>query len=231
MSKYMRNLFPYLGVTKEPRATHTKQLINTWQGDFAQLAADVRTLWALPEREYQYVALDLLTKHHAVLAGVPKTQKRGKRLRTDSAEEIRAEEVESGSSAEAALSLIEELIRSKSWWDTVDGLASTNLGGLLQQHPHLTDRMDEWNRDTDLWIRRSSLLFQLKYKSPDEARLFRYVTNLREETDFFIRKAIGWSLRQHSKRSNETRKAVREFLHQQGDHLSTLSIREASKYL
>ena len=135
--------------------------------------------------------------------------------------------------APQSLGLLEHCIRHKSWWDTVDGLASKLVGCVVGANAELLPVMEAWNRDPDLWIRRASLLYQLKYKPPqlDLQRQFCYVRNLMGEEDFFIRKAIGWVLREHSKIDQPTCDAVKEFITAHQSQLSSLSIREGSKYL
>lgn len=125
-----------------------------------------------------------------------------------------------------ALKLFEQLIRNKSWWDTVDEIAIHLVGKILQDD---VSPMDYWVNDPHLWIRRSSVICQINRKAlVDKQRLFSYCRALAEENDFFIRKAIGWALRALSKHDP---KAVEQFLQEQKNNLSTLSLREASKYI
>jgi len=122
------------------------------------------------------------------------------------------------------LPLLEELVSTKSWWDSVDLLASKLVG-----HIALPQEMDRWIKDKNMWIRRSALLFQLKKKEKtDEKRLFAYIERTAHEKEFFIRKAIGWALREYSKSRPSV---VQSFVEKMGDSLSPLSIREGSKYL
>mmetsp|Transcript_14133 Transcript_14133/g.17850 ORF Transcript_14133/g.17850 Transcript_14133/m.17850 type:complete len:91 (+) Transcript_14133:1252-1524(+) len=89
--------------------------------------------------------------------------------------------------------------------------------------------MNEWIQDDHLWIRRTAIIHQLKYKAnTNEEMLFRFCKSTMEEEDFFIRKAIGWALREYSKTSN---KPVKEFIESNKENLSKLSVREGSKYL
>ena len=125
------------------------------------------------------------------------------------------------------LQLFETLICQKSWWDTVDFIAATLVGGLLQKYPELQSEMDQWNRDADLWKVRTSLLYQLKYKDEvDFEALSRYILAHAESKEFFLRKASGWALRQYSKFNPEL---VRQFI--ASHELSPLTVREGSKYL
>ncbi len=153
-----------------------------------------RCLWGLPEREYQYTALALLGRA-------------AKRL------------------SPAALELCHDLIVSKSWWDTVDALAAQVVGIIVLGHAEEVARMDRWIESPHLWLRRSALIHQLKFKErTDTDRLFHYCLLMAEDKDFFIRKAIGWALRQCSW-TNPT--AVRDFVVANEAILSPLSKREA----
>ena len=89
--------------------------------------------------------------------------------------------------------------------------------------------MDDWIADEDLWLRRAALLHQLKWKEDcDKERLFRFCRQTMEEKDFFIRKAIGWALRQHARVAPVE---VSRFLTANRERLSGLSFREAAKHL
>ncbi|MEV6348631.1 DNA alkylation repair protein [Actinoplanes sp. NPDC051851] len=127
------------------------------------------------------------------------------------------------------LDVCQELITTKSWWDTVDPLATHVAGGLVRRHPALVARMDEWSGAADMWLIRTALLHQLHYgTATDTDRLFGYCTRQASHPDFFIRKAIGWALRHYARTDPE---AVRSFLTAQRDRLSPLSLREAAKHL
>jgi 3-methyladenine DNA glycosylase AlkD len=122
------------------------------------------------------------------------------------------------------------MIREGAWWDLVDGIASNLVGIAYMDHRKAIRRiLDRWIEDPDLWIRRSALLAQLQHKSEtDSAQLFRYCLLCAGERDLFIRKAIGWALREYS--YSEPAK-VKAFLLKHGEKLSPLSFREASKRL
>lgn len=122
-----------------------------------------------------------------------------------------------------------ELITTKSWWDTVDPLATHVVAGLVRRHPTLTARMDEWAAADDMWLIRTAILYQLLYGADTDAvRLFGYCEAQAGHRDFFVRKAIGWALR-HYARTDPT--AVRAFLSTHAGTLSPLSYREAAKHL
>ncbi len=198
MKKYMRDQFEFLGI-KSPQAQALFKQLKAEQGlpEIAQLEAIVRTLWDWPEREYQYLALTLLDKSQ-------------KRLTPD------------------FLPLLEWLITTKSWWDTVDSIASHNVGKLLRQYPESRDRtLVPWRQSENIWLRRTTILFQLGYKTETDADLlFAIATENRQSTEFFIQKAIGWALREYSKTDAD---AVSAFV--STVELAPLSQREALKWL
>ncbi len=123
---------------------------------------------------------------------------------------------------------IQELITEKSWWETVDSLDSV-AGAIVLKYPHLKDKMRQWSLSDNIWLRRASIDFQQKYKEKtDTALLEEIIRNNLGINEFFINKAIGWSLRDYSKVNPEW---VKSFLVKYNKQLTTLSIKEASKYL
>lgn len=112
----------------------------------------------------------------------------------------------------------------------MDFIASNLIGKLVLDYPKdMWPVMDAWIDDENLWIRRTAILCQLKHKScTDKERLFRYATLQCKEPDFFIRKAIGWSLREFAKTDPNS---VQTFLVANRQELSPLSFREAAKHL
>jgi 3-methyladenine DNA glycosylase AlkD len=127
------------------------------------------------------------------------------------------------------LPVYEEIIRSGAWWDFVDGVGD-RLCALLQAHrPMMTAVLRRWCRDEDFWIRRAAITAQLKAKADTDAELLRDVieANMADQ-EFFIRKAIGWSLREYGKTDPDW---VRQFVAVHGDGLSPLSRREALRNL
>ncbi len=197
-SAYMRNQFPFHGIKKPLRAHIQKIVFKEHPLETEkELIQSLERLWAMPEREYQFAALDLAYHY--------------KRLWTPH-----------------MLVVCEKLIRTKSWWDTVDCIAPKLVGTLLGRYPDLLSTMDEWIDDEYMWIRRSALIYQLSYRqNTDKNRLFRYCQKRMGEKEFFIRKAIGWSLRQYA-RTNPLE--VKRFIIKKKDALSPLSYREAGKY-
>ncbi len=126
------------------------------------------------------------------------------------------------------LALIEKLVTQKSWWDTVDSLASL-VGRLVWQYPEWTQKLESYSTHENFWLRRIALLYQLNYRDKtDQKRLFRSCLANAASEEFFIRKAIGWALREYAKTSPE---AVQAFLAKHRGKFSALSVREASKHL
>jgi len=119
------------------------------------------------------------------------------------------------------------LITTRSWWDTVDGLATHVVGRLVLDHPELTSEMDAWVRDADIWVARTAILHQERWKSRTDAdRLFSYCEMRAGDREFFIRKAIGWALRSYAVTDPA---AVERFVLDHERALSGLSRREAMK--
>ena len=201
MRAYMLDQFAFLGIRATPRRQALRGLprLNTWMA--ADLLSVAEALWDLPEREFQYVAVDLLAKHHGQLG------------------------------MESLPSLL-QLVQRHAWWDTVDALAGVVGDILLREQTGQADvqhQMDDWLGHPSLWVRRVAMLHQLGWRAQtDQARLFRYALALAPETDFFIRKAIGWALRDHARSQPE---AVRGFLAEHAHVLSGLTRREAGKHL
>ncbi|MGI9017095.1 MAG: DNA alkylation repair protein [Euzebya sp.] len=121
-----------------------------------------------------------------------------------------------------------ELVVSKSWWDTVDMLAGGVIGPWVRAQGQV-EVMDQWVLADNLWVVRTALLFQLAAKEDTDAeRLFTYCLQRSGDTDFFIRKAIGWALRQYAQTDPVS---VRRFVATNEEVLSPLSRREAMKHL
>jgi len=128
------------------------------------------------------------------------------------------------------LGLIRELVQTGAWWDFVDTLAANAMGYLLRHDPdNLKPIIREWANDPDLWIRRTSILAQLKFKQQTDWQLLNQaIEGSIDDRDFFARKAIGWALREYSKTAPDT---VIDFIVTHKDQLSPLSKREGLKVL
>ena len=126
------------------------------------------------------------------------------------------------------ISKLKYLIVTKSWWDTVDLLAKV-IGSLVIRIEGYDQIMLEWSKDSNIWLRRVAILYQLSLKDKvDEIILDKILVNNLGDNEFFINKAVGWALRDYSKYNPEW---VREFIKKNKDNMANLSIREASKYL
>jgi len=126
------------------------------------------------------------------------------------------------------LQLAEFMITHKSWWDTVDLVATKIAGTALSASPELIPAYaDRWISSENIWLNRSALLFQLKFKKATGTNLlFSYILKCASMHEFFIRKAIGWALREYSKTTPDL---VRTFVESQ--KLSPLSRKETLKIL
>lgn len=198
MSAYMRNEFAFLGLQAPLRRKLAKPFMMAMRGgDESQLLDAAERLWGMPQREYAYVATDLLRAEWRALTP-------------------------------EALARLRGLVQSSSWWDTVDPLSHV-VGVLVLNHRELVDDMDRWVGDEDRWVVRVALLHQLGWKgAADAERLFRYCLARGGDQDFFIRKAIGWALRDLARTFPEQ---VEAFVAEHGGELSTLSVSEATKHL
>ncbi|WP_405875074.1 DNA alkylation repair protein [Streptomyces sp. NBC_00005] len=197
MRAYMKDVAPFLGLTTPVRRALSRTVVEGLPRPAeADCTAIALRCWQLPEREYHYFAVDYLRRH--------------------------ARACSSG-----FLPVTRHLVATVSWWDTVDALAAHVVGALVEADPKLTADMDAWIGDDDLWIARTALLHQLRYKErTDTERLFTYCLRQSGHPDFFIRKAIGWCLREYAKTDPE---AVRTFLERERGRFAPLSVREALK--
>ena len=129
-----------------------------------------------------------------------------------------------------ALPMYEEMIVSGAWWDYVDTLATHRLGGLLRKEPRVVAKvMRDWSRSDDLWKRRSAILCQLQLKKDtDLALLSDCLAPALPAREFFLRKAIGWALRQYARTDPQW---VLAYVREHSAELSPLSQREALKHV
>lgn len=128
-----------------------------------------------------------------------------------------------------AVPLYLSLIKKTQWWDIVDVIAPNLIGKILQNSDELETHCLGWITHDCMWVRRAALLVQLRYKEKTNTELQKkLILSVAHEKEFFIRKAIGWSLRELSK-TNST--WVQQFLSTHNHQLSPLSVREARKYM
>ena len=126
------------------------------------------------------------------------------------------------------ISKLKYLIVTKSWWDTIDLLAKV-VGSLIIRIEGYDQIMLEWSKDSNIWLRRVAILYQLSLKDKvDKQVLDKILVNNLGDSEFFINKAVGWALRDYSKYNPEW---VREFIKKNKENMANLSIREASKYI
>ncbi len=195
---YMKTSDPFFGVDATTMRRLVKALAKVHPPKTQdEYLAQIQAFWSLPQREAHYAAVEW-----AKLFPAFQTLE--------------------------ALPLFERLIREGAWWDTVDEVARFLVGALLvRERLAMRPVMEEWIRDENLWIRRAALVAHQKHRErTDEAQLFSHCLRLAPEKDFFIRKAIGWALREHSKTRPE---AVEAFIAAHRAELSGLSVREGLK--
>lgn len=201
MQRYMKSEMPFRGVPKPARAALARRVFGAHPlSDMDVWAATVLELWrGARYREERYLAIDL-TGHGDRAWQRPEL-----------------------------LGLYEELVVTGAWWDFVDEVANRRIGPLLRSHPTvLTPAMLTWSRDQDPWKRRTSIICQLGAKHATDVDLLgRCIEANIGDPDFFLRKGIGWALREFAKTEPGW---VRAFVDTH-PALSTLSRREATKHL
>jgi len=133
----------------------------------------------------------------------------------------------------SAMPLYRHLIESGAWWDLVDEIAAHRVGPVLRAHPETeSDRMRSWASAGHMWVRRAAILSQLSSKDEtDRQLLLDCITANLADREFFIRKAIGWSLRQYARSGASAADWVRCRVDEFGTRLSPLSRKEALKHL
>jgi 3-methyladenine DNA glycosylase AlkD len=199
-SAYMRGLFPFIGMKTEIRRSAQKSWIDSLKTleDRNLRWLIIRALWDKEERDYHYAAIDLLNSW-------PK-----KFFSEEDAVEL------------------EWMLNEKSWWDSVDAIASNYLGKWALVFPEKArETFEKWRHHDSFWLQRSCLIYQLKYKDRvDIAYLESLIRQMNGNKEFFIQKAIGWSLRQLSKyKPQEVSRILAS------NPIKGLALREASKYL
>lgn len=122
---------------------------------------------------------------------------------------------------------LKHLVTTKSWWDTVDGLATRVAGPLVAAHPELRTVMDSWVESENIWLARVAILHQERYRErTDSELLFAYCLRRAADREFFVRKAVGWALPSYAKVAPDV---VAQFLTGHGAALSGLSRHEAER--
>ena len=201
MKAYLLDQFEFLGLPAPLRRQAVQGLGKVQWQTSDHVLATAELLWQKSQREYRYTAVDLLRKHSAVL-GVND------------------------------LPALRDLMLRDAWWETVDGLSAVIaevLHRAVLQKPMAAQVMDAWLVHPNFWVRRSAMLHQQGWRlDTDTTRLFGYAQQLADEKEFFIRKAIGWALRDYARWNPQ---AVTDFLVQHRPVLSGLTVREAAKHL
>src|SRR6202011_3349901 len=200
MKAYMKTSMPFYGVpTPEREQIHRELNARFVISNRKDYEHAVLGLWMLPHREEKYFAIAVARNFRDFI--VPES-----------------------------MPLYRRLIEEGAWWDTVDEVAAHLVGTVLLHHrKDIAQIMDRWIAETDTWIRRAAIISQLTHKDKtDHARLFRYSLAQAAEKEFFIRKAIGWALRQYAYTAPDR---VRDFITKNRIKLSPLTYREASRVL
>lgn len=207
MQAYMKSELPYRGVTSVPLRTLTREVVAAHPlPDRPSWEAAVRELWDHAEYREEWYAALAVARHPLYRA---------------------YQDVDT-------LTLYRHLLVTGAWWDVVDDIATHLVGDILAADPgRVTPVMRAWAVDDDLWLRRTAVICQLGRKAGTDVELLRFVLteNLedsRHGREFFVRKAVGWALRQHARTDPAW---VRVFVADHEDRLSGLSRREALKHL
>lgn len=199
-AQYMKNKFVFYGID----ATQRKAIQKTWFDELKQVEGKfdrwelIREMWEIEQREIHYTAIDWLNSWKKST--------------------IQKEDIIH----------LEWLIINHSWWDSVDAIASNYLGEYFKKFPkEAKEIVEDWRNSDNMWLNRSCLIYQLKYKDEVDFELLKsLIKQYQPNKEFFIQKAIGWSLRQYSKYNPE---AVRSFIEEM--NIQGLAKREATKYL
>ncbi|NBR13962.1 MAG: DNA alkylation repair protein [Flavobacteriales bacterium] len=200
MSAYLRNQFAFYGIQTPIR----RSIFHEWKKhipkdlNFEQRWGLLFQLCESDKREMHYMAVDWLNSWHKSL--------------------YTKEDIQN----------IRILIETNSWWDSVDLIASNFVTNYFKKFPEMiVPIIEEWSISENIWLHRSTLIFQLKYKHQTNLELLeKQINRFKSNNEFFIQKAIGWSLREVSKTNqNWTRNAIERL------EIKGLAKREASKYL
>jgi 3-methyladenine DNA glycosylase AlkD len=201
MQAYMKSEMPYHGVPTPVLRQICKVAFADVEFPTArEWQGEVLGLWrAAQYREERYAAMHL-TRHKCALS-----------YQTPS-----------------ALKIYEELIVTGAWWDYVDEIASNRVGPILRDYPApMRRRMLSWSRSADMWKRRTSIICQLGFKEEtDLALLYACIEPSLGSREFFLRKAIGWALRQYAWTDAAE---VKRYVRRNRDRLSALSAKQALK--
>ena len=197
---YMRDQFRFFGIDAPTRRRLIREVRHTL--GLPSSVLDLADLcWADAEREMQYAACDVLAQPAVLRRLTP-----------------------------VNVPHLQRLVTTKSWWDTVDVLAPTIIGGILRPFPDLVRaHARAWIESDNIWLQRTAILVQLKYRDQTDFDLLtECILRRASSTEFFVRKGAGWALRQYAYTAPDL---VRAFLDEHRQALSGLTLREASKHL
>ena len=195
---YLKNKFQLLGLpTPLRKETQKPFLLKANLPAKEELTKVMKELWTKPQREFQYFAIDLNRKY---------------------LKNIEFQDIE----------LFEMMITNKSWWDTVDLIATNLVGNYFKLFPEQIRPVTlRWMESDNIWLQRTCLIFQLKYKEDIDTELLTdYILLLKDTKEFFLNKAIGWILREYTRTNSEW---VIDFVGKY--ELSNLSRKEAMRLI
>jgi len=198
MKKYMKNKFEFLGIKKPLRTELSHDMLKKANlPNKSEFFDIIIELNALEYREYHQFAIEVMIKY---------------------AKDFEINDIE----------LLEFMIITNSWWDTVDMVSTKGVGTYFLKFPEMiNDITQKWMASEYLWLQRTCIIFQLSYKTKtDTGLLSRFILLKKDDKEFFIRKAIGWALREYSKTNPNW---VKNFVNEVG--LSGLSKREALRLI
>lgn len=200
MAAYMKTDMPFWGIQKPDREPIYRELAKKFApADHDEYSQVILKLWSGKRREDKYAALDYAVRCKKFID-------------------------------KSMIPLYEDLVRDGAWWDLVDPLATLLIGvAFLSDQKAVKPIVKEWIEDDDMWIRRTAILSMNKHKEKtDEKLLYDFCLRRAHEKEFFIRKAIGWALREYSYKAPDS---VIKFLKTNRSKLSPLSYREGAKQL
>jgi len=192
---YLRDQFDHFGIPTPKRRAIFKEYVKKELPVYEDVVEISKELWELSEREFQYVAVELLAS-----------------FKKEWDQKI--------------IKQFEYFITHKSWWDSVDHIASELTGPYFLRFPkQIKPVTSKWNHSNDIWLQRSSIMFQKAYRDRTDTELLSsHILAHVDSKEFFIQKAIGWSLREYSKTDPAW---VKKFVEK--NPLSSFSKKEALK--
>lgn len=199
MKTYMKNKFEFYGIKSPARREISKPILKECKALSKKETIDLaKELWNQPQRELHYLALELLLQN----------------LKKDISKED--------------LLWMEWFILKNSWWDTIDFIAPKLVGLYFKKFPEVRRaKIKEWIESENIWLIRTSLIFQLKYKKDTDLNLmFETILQTCQTREFFVNKAIGWMLRENAKTNPAI---IEQFIEENEQRLSGLSKREGLK--